>query len=103
MWNYQVSLTFWFKSRPVPKVTFPLNATQLVALRRNIEGLMGELVGPTQVQALMVAIEKDDLDKTQAAAVVEVETMLRCVMAAEATRPFLKELAHRRFLLPSSP
>jgi len=95
----------------------------------------------------MVAIEKDDLDKTQvrpndsnlahlvlrvsqmmsksesslpclishilkskreiyvgqAAAVVEVETMLRCVMAAEATRPFLKELAHRRFLLPSSP
>ena len=43
-----VSLTFWFNPSP-PEYSYPLSDSQVVAVRRNIEKMMGMTIGPANV------------------------------------------------------
>ena len=43
-----ISVTFWYKGRPTPeKVTYPLSASQKVAMSRNIEKMIAQALNNT--------------------------------------------------------
>jgi hypothetical protein len=50
-----VSLTFWFNPSP-PEYTYPLSESQVVAVRRNIEKMMGMTIGPANVAKFLKEI-----------------------------------------------
>jgi len=102
-----VSVNFWFRAGPTGTPTLPLtDHTHLVALRRNIEKLMGqshgfatstrffERLGSPESITLATASQTD---RDMIAAMLK---LLGMVLASSQLEPFMLELASGRFALP---
>ena len=96
-----VSLNFWFKDVGRPKkVVLPLTAAQQLAMRRNIEKLVAEKLGPKAAhEALprLASAEACDGDAELAALRDDVVGLLTHVMGPEEVDPWLAELTAVRF------
>ncbi len=102
-----VSVNFWFRAGPTGTPSLPLtDHTHLVALRRNIEKLMGqthgfatstrffERLGSPEGITLATASQAD---RDMVAAMLK---LLGMVLASSQLEPFVLELARGRFALP---
>ena len=103
-----VSLNFWFKDQAKPqKVVLPVSPSQQLAMRRNIEKLVADKLGPRDARRVLPLLaQPPDANTYQftsppfeevRALHEEVCTLLRHVMKPEEVQPWLAELTDRRF------
>ena len=95
-----VSLNFWFKDQQKPqKLVLPLSGHQHLAMRRNIEKLVANKLGPKQTQAALscLAAAKEDEHAELTQLRKEVSALLGHVMQPEEVDPWLAELTSGRF------
>eukprot|EP01091_Cochliopodium_minus_P015451 TRINITY_DN5508_c0_g1_i1.p1 TRINITY_DN5508_c0_g1~~TRINITY_DN5508_c0_g1_i1.p1 ORF type:complete len:358 (-),score=98.19 TRINITY_DN5508_c0_g1_i1:28-1101(-) len=59
-----VSLTYWFNPSP-PEYSYPLSESQVVAVRRNIEKMMGMTIGPGNVPRFLTEILEGRFDNVE--------------------------------------
>ena len=95
-----VSLNFWFRDQSTGKQTMlPLNDSQQLAMKRNIEKIVGQQVGPKAAQRWLPKLAGDaaDLPAEVASLRATVRKLLVHVMSEREIDPWLRELVDCRF------
>ena len=95
-----VSLNFWFRDQATAsQPTLPLSDGQQLAMRRNIEKLVGQQVGPKAAQRWLPKLATDaaDLPAEVASLRATVRKLLGHVMPEPEIDPWLRELVESRF------
>jgi len=96
-----VSVSWWFLMQPQSEkdLVLPLNAVSQVAMRRNIERLVAEKVGPTNVEETFLSFFKPEDQQSSTVSEVKkiITSLLLHVMKPEEIAPFLQSIIRSRF------
>ena len=93
-----ISLNFWFKDQSKPQeLILPLSPSQHLAMRRNVEKIVADILGAREAQRALPLLASDSPPEVLQPVHTKVMELLAHVMKVEQIHPWLGELADGRF------